>query len=123
MKTFKFLVVFAIAIGIGIGNVQAKRAVKEVAVSEMVKSVRKDLAMSFKEENISLFVDNNQKTKVTVTLRVCKDCCIQVVKVEGASERILKLIKETINTKKVKTDEICKYRMFRVPLTFVYREY
>ncbi|WP_075590497.1 hypothetical protein [Labilibacter marinus] len=123
MKNLKFLVVFAVVLGIGIGNVQAKKAVKEVTTTQMVKSLKKDLILSFKEENIGLFVENDKKTTVTVTLRVCKDCCIQVMEVEGGSERIQKLVKETINTKKYKADEICKYRKFRVPLTFVYHEH
>ncbi|MGQ1785780.1 MULTISPECIES: hypothetical protein [unclassified Saccharicrinis] len=122
MKTIKFLTLAVLIFCTGFGNVRAEKVDKEGTIKKMVKHVQKDISRSFLDEDISLFVENGNRTKVYVTLRVCNDCCIVVLDVEGATEEIRKLIKDTINNNKVKTDEICKYRSFRVPLTFVYRE-
>lgn len=122
MKTIKIFALTAVILAIGISNINAKKPTKNTSTKKMAKTVEKDLVRSFLEEDISQFVINDKKTKVTVTLRICKNCCIEILKVEGATEKVQALLKETINSAKVKTNEICKYRRFKVPLTFVYRK-
>ena len=121
MKAIKILLV-AVILGIGIGQVQANTLNKEMTVEQMEKEVERSLVQTFNNIDMSQFVEDGKKIKVVVTLKVCKSCCIEVVKIEGASEEIQELLKKTINTGKVKTDEICKYRRFRVPLTLMYRK-
>ena len=122
MKTIKFLAVAVVVLFVGVGNMQAVKLSQQEALKQMVKEIQRDISRSFLNEDIKLFVDNGAKTQVYVTLRVCNNCCIQVLKVEGATKEIQALVKKTINKDKVKTDEACKYRRFRVPLTFIYKE-
>ena len=122
MKAIKFLAVAVVVLFVGVGNMQAVKLNQQEVIKQMVKEIQRDISRSFLNKDIELFVDNGEKTRVFVTLRVCNNCCIEVLKVEGATKEIQALVKKTINKDKVKTDEICKYRRFRVPLTFVYRE-
>ncbi len=121
MKKAVFLLV-AMVLFMGNVNVQAVNLTQKEVTQQMAKQIKKDLKRSFLDEDIRAHVEKNGRAEVLLTVRVDKDSKIKVLKAEGASDEIRDWVKETINNADVKTDEASKYRMFRVPLTLVYRK-
>ncbi len=122
MKTINLILAVGLFMLLGISDLGATNLNQEDLVEQMTKEIQQDIKKSFLDEDIGLFVEKGKKAKVYLTLRVCKDCCIEVLKVEGGDEELQKLVRSTINRNNVKTSEICKYRWFRVPLTLIYRK-
>lgn len=121
MKKAVFLVA-AMVLFMGNVNVQAVNLTPKEVTQQIAKQIKKDLKRSLLDEDISGHVEKNGRAEVLLTIRVDRDSKIKVLKAEGASEEIRNWVQETINNADVKTDEASKYRMFRVPLTLVYRK-
>ncbi len=121
MKKVVFLVV-AMVLFMGNANVKAVNLTQKEVTQKMAKQIKKDLKRSLLGEDISRYVGDNDRANILLTIRVDKDSNMKVLKAEGSSEEVRNWVKETINDADVKTDEASKYRMFRVPLTLVYRE-
>lgn len=117
-----FFLVAAMVLFMGNANVQAVNLTQNEVTQKMAKQIKKDLKRSLLGEDIGRYVKNNNRANILLTIRVDKDSNIKILKAEGSSEEVRNWLKETINSADVKTDEASKYRMFRVPLTLVYRK-
>ncbi|SMO72904.1 hypothetical protein SAMN06265379_10626 [Saccharicrinis carchari] len=122
MKKTTFLTVLLVLF-MSIGNVQAEKLNQKEVIRKMAKQIQKDIKRSFIDEDLSLYVGKNEKAKLLVTVRVDRDSHIKVLKTEGESEEFRNWVRSTINNRELKTDSLCKYRVFRFPITFVYKEF
>lgn len=125
MKSIKFVSVFFLVLAIGIIPVPITASNKnnpKTSDQKFVRDARHAIRKAFRNEGVKKFVDEDLKSTVFVTFRVDKNRQLKVLKIENCGDEISNLIKKVISEDYITLNESCKYRQFRVPITFVYKE-